>query len=208
MLAKISLGINALLIIAVIILFTRGNGGSESADEEGDSTKVEINTGEAITIAYFNNDSLNQDCQFVVDVQEEIQTVTNDAQNKIYAKENEITKWQQKWEAKGDLLPREMQQAQEEGAKLQEEYAMLQQQVQVEMAEKTNNLMMTMYNRITKYATTFCEKNSIDMLMAYQLGGDVIYINKDLDVTNQFIAHVNKEYSGGSGTEEAGAEEN
>ncbi|MCB9225444.1 MAG: OmpH family outer membrane protein [Crocinitomicaceae bacterium] len=195
-LAKLSLGINVVLLIAVIILFVKMPSSAGESAEDVDSTKVEIDNTNPTTIAYFNNDSLNIHSDFMVEVQMEIENVTKDAQNKIASKEAEITKWQQKWESKGQLLPREMEQAQAEGAKLEQEYAMLQQQVQMDMAQQTQDLMMTMYTRITKYAEDFCNKNNIDMLMSYQLGGGLIYISHDLDVTSQFINYCNQQYSG------------
>ena len=201
MIAKLSLGINVILLIAVIYLFIKMPGSSEESIEDDGSTTVEIDNNNPTTIAYFNNDSLNVNSDFMIEVQSEIEKVQTDAQSKIASKESEIANWQKKWESKGQLLPREMEQAQAEGAKLEQEYAQLQQQVQVDISEKTQNLMMTMYTRITKNATDFCKKNNIDMLMSYQLGGGLIYFNSDLDVTSQFINFCNKEYSGDTSEE-------
>jgi Skp family chaperone for outer membrane proteins len=194
-LAKLSLGINALLIVSVIVLFTRTPGSSDAQSDSEDSTTVEFTDEGASRIAYFSNDSLNLKCQFVQDVQEDANRVSIDAQKKIESKQYEITNWQKKWESKGELLEREYVKAQEEGAKLQEEYLALQQNLQVEVGQKTEQLMMTMYNRMSVYAQGFCEKNNIDMLVGYQLGGDIYYVNPNLEVTTEFINFANAEYS-------------
>ncbi|UKN02612.1 OmpH family outer membrane protein [Paracrocinitomix mangrovi] len=202
-LAKLSLGINLVLVIAVIFLFVKmPSGGSEEvAADDTTNTKVNFSDNEPIRVAYFDNDSLNINAQFMVDVQQDIQQVSIDAQGKIQRKEQEIINWQKKWNDKGQLLPREMEQAQKEQMELEQEYAQLQQQVQMDAQMQTESLMSTMFTRIAKYGESFCKENNIDLLLAYSRGGGVIYASKKLDVTKEFTNHMNKEYLGASDKE-------
>ncbi|MEX1002074.1 MAG: OmpH family outer membrane protein [Crocinitomicaceae bacterium] len=199
-LAKISIGINVILVIAVIILFVKmPSAASTGADAESDSlsTTVDIDKNQRLNIAYYSSDSLSTQSDFVKELQKEIQTSNQKAENKMKNKEREIQAWQKKWESKGgNLLPREMQQYQEEAAQKQQEIAIFEQSLQMEVAQEQEQLMMTMYQRIRNYAQTFSEKNEIDILISYQLGQNITYCNPKLDVTKQFINHANKEFNG------------
>ena len=199
-LAKISLAINVLLVIAVIILFVKmpATSGDVAENEEPDSlsTTANIDKNQRLNIAYYNSDSLSTKSDFVEELQREIEASSKKAEQKMKNKEYEIQQWQKKWEAKGgNLLPREMEQYQKEAQQKQQEIAQFEQNLQMEVAMEQEQLMMTMYQRIRNYATTFSEKNEIDILISYQLGQNITYCNPKLDVTKEFVNHVNKEFN-------------
>jgi Skp family chaperone for outer membrane proteins len=202
-LAKISLGINAVLIIAVIILFVKSPSGSGDASDSGDSTLVTIPDDGKLTIGFYNSDSLNTKSDFVLAVQNDIEASTKRAEQKMANEQARIEKWQKKWESKGpNLLDREIQQYQQEAAEMQQNAAMFEQNLQMELAMEQEKLMMTLYTRIQNYSKSFSEKNSIDILFSYQIGQNILYCNPNYDVTAGFIAHTNKEFSGGEDVEE------
>lgn len=194
MLAKISLGINAVLIIAVIVLFARGTSGTSDGDGI-DSSLVTIPDNGKMTIGYYNSDSLSTKSTFVTDLQIEIEASTRRAEEKMGAKEKEIQRWQQGWESKGQLLPREQEVYMGEAQAKQQEIAIFEQNLNIEVQMEQERLMITLYTRLQNYAKSFCEKNEIDMLVSFQMGQNVIYMNPNFDVTKQFLSHVNKEYN-------------
>ena len=196
-LAKISLGINALLVIAVIILFVKMPGGSGGEEDVPDSLSTEVNIPDdgKLTIAYYRSDTLSMKSDFVLEVQKQIEQVQVDAQNKMAAKEKEIQRWQQGWENKGTLLPNEQEKYMQEAQAKQMEIAQFEQNLNMQVAMDQENLMVTLYQRLESYAKSFCEENEIDMLVSLQMGQNVIYMNPNLDVTQQFLNHVNKEYN-------------
>ena len=194
-LAKISLGINALLIIAVIVLFVKMPSGSAGNTDEIDSTLVEFVDDGQLTIAYYRSDTLSAKSDFVKEVQNQIEQVQVDAQNDMAAKEKEIQRWQKSWEDKGQLLPREQEVYMAEAQQKQMEIAQFEQDLNMKVGMEQENLMLALYQRLEKYAKSFCEKNEIDMLVSLQMGQNVIYMNPTLDVTKQFLNHVNKEYN-------------
>lgn len=195
MLAKVSLGINAILIVAVVVLFVKSPSGSAGEVDGDDSSLVHIPDNGELTIAYYNSDSLSTQSDFVVDLQEQIQLSTTKAQDKMAGKEREIQRWQQSWEEKGSLMPREEQKYMEEAQSKQMEIAQFEQNLNMEVQMEQEKLMITLYMRLQNYAKTFCEKNEIDMLVSFQMGQNVIYMNPQFDVTSQFLIHVNAEYN-------------
>lgn len=198
-LVKISLGINVLLIIAVIFLFVKMPAAalSDETTDENDSlsTTVEVQNDGELTIAYYNGDSLNN-TQFFIDLQKNMQESSMKAENRLMNKQKEIEKWSAKWneKAQAGLLPNEQERYYKEAAEKEQELAMLQQTLQIETAQEQEQLMMTMYSRINLYAKSFAEKNNIDLLLQSQLGNNISYVGASMDVTTQFINHVNQEY--------------
>lgn len=195
MLAKISLGINAILIVAVVVLFVKSPSGTAGEVDADDSSLVTIPDNGELTIAYYNSDSLSTQSDFVVDLQEQIQLSTTKAQDRMAGKEREIQRWQQSWEEKGSLMPREEQKYMEEAQTKQMEIAQFEQNLNMEVQMEQEKLMITLYMRLQNYAKTFCQKNEIDMLVSFQMGQNVIYMNPQFDVTSQFLNHVNAEYN-------------
>ena len=87
-LAKLSIGINALLVIAVIILFVKMPGGATGEGEGDDSTKVNFSNEAPSRIAYFSNDSVNLKCQFVLEKMRLWPPKRNGRTKAIFWKEN------------------------------------------------------------------------------------------------------------------------
>jgi len=89
---------------------------------------------------------------------------------------------------------------------MQQSAAMFEQNLQMELGMEQEKLMMTLYSRIQNYSKSFSEKNSIDILFSYQIGQNILYCNPNYDVTDGFIAHTNKEFSGDSEVEDTDSE--
>lgn len=209
MLAKVSLGINALLVIAVIVLFVKMPGsGSGSGDVSEDSTSVDIHNDGEMTIAYYNGDSLNT-TDFVLEIQTSMEGVQMKGEQKLASTQKEIENWQEKWAKKSQtgLLEREQEQYYKEAAEMEQKMAYAQQSAQMEAAQETEQLMMTLYTRIQMYAKSFAEKNDIDLMLQFQLGNNISYVAPHMDVTKQFMNHVNAEYNSTFVADEEEAEE-
>lgn len=195
-LVKLSLGINALLVIAVIILFVKMPGGGESeGDADTLSTDVNIVDDGVLTIAYYNSDTMSTQADFVMEIQKEIEASNIRAQQKMENKQKELERWQKGWEEKGPLLPREEEQYMIEAQQKQFEAAQFEQNLQMEVGQEQETLMITLYQRLQNYAKGFCQEQNIDMLVSYAMGGNVIYMNPNFEVTKQFLNYCNKEYN-------------
>ena len=196
-LAKISLGINVLLIIAVIILFAKMPSGA-NADEVVDSndstaTSPIIPDDGTMKICYFNADSLNS-----LELMAELETMSAQAQqnaeSKMRNKQGEIEKWQAGWGDPSTLLPTEQRKYQEEGLKMQQDIAMFEQQVQMELAMEQENVMRTLITKVSDASKIFAEDNGYDFVLSYQTGQTIYYGSPNFDVTNQLMDLINTRY--------------
>lgn len=197
-LAKISLGINIVLIICVIILFTRGGNSTSSTEvAQNDTNQVDVvkpNDSE-LKIGYFMTDSLNSQLLLMKDVEGDMMNAQKTAEDKMRGKQAEIDRWKKKWEDKGPLLSSEQEQYQIEAQKMQLDAMEFEQKVQMDLAAKQENIMFTLYQRISNFSKIFAEKNNFDMIMSYQLGQNPVYIHPSLDVTKGLVKLMNDDYN-------------
>ena len=173
-LAKVALGINVILIIAVIILFAKmpSNGGEEVAvsDDSTDQTMATVPDDGQFRVGFFMADSLNTQWLFMKDLETEIGKLQLEGENKMKAKEREIQKWQKKWENMGTLLPDEQLKFQQEAAQKEQEFAIFQQNLQMDLAMRQENLMLTAIQRITVASKEYAEREGFDYIISYQVG--------------------------------------
>lgn len=196
-LAKISLGINVVLIIAVIILFVKMPSGSGTNEvvNTNDSTNTTplIPDDGTMKICYFQADSLNN-----LDMMAELELMgeqaQKDAESKMRSKENEIKRWQEGWGDPSKLLPSELRRYQEEAMSKEQEIGMFQQQVQMELAMSQEDLMLKLITRISDASKTFAEENGYDFVLSYQKGQNIYYGSPNFDVTAQLVELINAEY--------------
>jgi len=200
-LAVISLVINAILVIAVIILFVKmpsGNAGSEVVVSGNDSLPMDLGKmhekGENAVVVYYNSDSLNTQSKFVIDLQNEIMTAQKDAESKLQSKQSSMMSWEKKWKDKGMLTSSEQEQYMKEGTKMQEDMMVLQQQLEQQLYEVQNTLTMTGIQRITKYTQDLALANGYDFILSYQLGGQVVFVNPKMDITQDLIDMMNADW--------------
>ena len=200
-LAVISLVINAILVIAVIILFVKmpsGSSESEVVVSGNDSLPMDLGKmhekGENAVVVYYNSDSLNTQSKFVIDLQNEIMTAQADAEKKLQSEQSKMMSWEKKWKDKGMLTSTEQEQYMKEGTKLQEDMMMLQQQLEQQLFEVQNTLTMTGIQRITKYTQDLALANGYDFILSYQLGGQVVFVNPKMDITSELIEMMNADW--------------
>ncbi|MBI3135540.1 MAG: OmpH family outer membrane protein [Bacteroidetes bacterium] len=196
-LAVISLIISAILVIAVIILFMKAPGGSAEAVstpvDTTDMTKLH-EKGQGAIIVYYNSDSLNTRCSLVVEVQKEIMDAQVNAESRLQNKQKEFESWNKKWEAKFPLISSEQEQYQREGEKKQTEMLELQQQLEQELYETQNRLTLTALTRIQKYCRDLALQKGYDYVISYQMGGQVMFCNPKMDITDELVNTMNSDY--------------
>ncbi len=205
MAGKIALAINALLIIAVIVLFTRGDQQQATQDDGGQAITSEPQSndqGQALRIAYIKEDSILANYEYV----------------KIEGK-----KLEQRAQQKGNQFQREMAEYQEEAAKWEQLLAKEQSQELLQMAmselggkEKRLNDMQNemdrmqmdfssdLTERVQSYLKIFAAENGLDLVLNdAQVGSSILYSSGTLDVTDAVVDGLNAEYAAETAANEA-----
>ncbi len=198
-LAKISLGINLLLVIAVIVLFMKSPSGETSVSDREPVDTTDLTglgeKGETSVVVYYNSDSLNTKSKFIMDLQKEIMKAQTDAEASMKSKEDEYMRWQKRWEDKQPLMSHEEQQYMQEAQQKQNEIMMFQQQLEQDLYMKQSELTISGVNRVALYARELALSNNYDFVLQYSLGQNIVYCNPKMDVTEELLEIMNSDYS-------------
>ena len=199
-LAKIALVISVIVLILVIVLFTKIGNTNESTSTVVDSTDslvqqpiTSINpTGK---IAFFNMDSLNSKLLLFNEIEKEIKNAGIAAEKKMKRKQRDIDAWKSKWEKKGKLLSSEEAQYYKEAEKIQNEAMQFEQNVQMKLGQDQEEYMKTYALRISNFTSDFAKTNGYDAVFSFQFGQSPWYYNTTLDITNELAKVMNDEFS-------------
>jgi outer membrane protein len=206
-LAKVSLAINAILIVLVIVIFTKLPSTSSESDESvlamNDSTVVEdLGFSPTNKIGFFNLDSLNAQLGLFKEIEVEIQNASKSAENKMKKKQAEIDNWKNKWEKKGKLLSSEIPVYEQEAMEIQNDAMQFEQNVQMKLMQEQEELMQTYALRLSNYTKDYAKENGYDMIQAYQFGQSLWYYNPQLDITADLAKVMNDDYNSSSAVSE------
>ncbi len=208
-LAKVALGISVILIILVIILFTKlpstsnnntqiDNNQTKGIDSLSSEQNKIVNVP-TTNIAFFNMDSLGAKLDLFKEIEAGINKATKDAERKMKNKQAEITAWEKKWASKGQLLSTEQEQYMKEAQQMQNDAMNFEQRVQMELAQKQDELMLTYATRVSNHCKEFAEEKGYDAILAYTFGQNVWYYNPALDITNQLAEKMNASFAESTG---------
>jgi Skp family chaperone for outer membrane proteins len=198
-LAKIALGINAVLIVLVIVIFTKlqGNNSNESiAETTIEDSLVSVETPTELTgkFGFFNLDSLNSKLSLFKEIENEMKSSTTKAESKMKKKQGEISAWEKKWSSKGQLLSSEQETYMKEAQKMQNDAMQFEQNVQMVLQQEQAQLMETYAIRLADFNKRFAQKNGYDAVFAFQFGQSPWYYNPALDITNELADMMNAEF--------------
>lgn len=210
-LAKLSLAINAVLIIFIIMAFVKiGKSNSNLVSVNNTDT---TSTGETVhieptgKIGFFNLDSLNSQLALFKEIEQEMQNSAKNAENKMKKKQAEINAWEQKWSKKGQLLSSEQEQYMKEAQNMQNDAMQFEQNVQMKMVQEQESLMQTYALRLSNFTKDYAQDNGFDAVFAYQFGQSLWYYNPALDITNDLAKIMNDDYASSTGATEEIEEE-
>ncbi len=196
MLSKISLVLNAVLLILIINLYVRDC--NESEEAEGLEQVVEgDNTDTSLRIAYINTDTLDAKYLYSLEI---VETLKDEMDKKQRRLERKATKSQQEFDMLQQqartMTPSQLQQAQQRAMQLEQEIQVLQQEMATEFAEQQNDLQIKLINKLDVFLTKYNENAGYDFIMKKHSGSELLIANKNNDVTNEVLELLNNEYLG------------
>lgn len=172
---------------------------STPAPAKKDSTpKVPITRLDGLKIAYYANDSIKKYFDYfkreeaaAEKIQKRFETELK-KRNKVY--EDYIIKKDQ--EARSGLLSQnEIAMVQQKAQQMQNELMQYQQTEGQRIEEQTMKSLEAINKKVELWGKKYCEKHHIDLLLIQGQGGQINYINKEMDVTKAFINFLNENQS-------------
>lgn len=172
---------------------------SSPAPVKKDSTpKVPTTRLDGLKIAYYANDSIKKYFDYfkreeakAEKIQKRFETELK-KRNKVY--EDYIIKKDQ--EARSGLLSQnEIAMVQQKAQQMQNELMQYQQTEGQRIEEQTMKSLEAINKKVELWGKKYCEKHHIDLLLIQGQGGQINYINKEMDVTKAFINFLNENQS-------------
>ncbi len=211
MAGKISLALNAILIIAVAYLFMNQGATKDSVDNTNQTEQSEGNSDQqdlvfesssafdssgTQVIAYINGDVFMEEYEFVVENRTKLEAMTKASDRKVNAKYEEYRKLEEQWanyfqtEAQ---TPENMQLAQNDMIGKQMEIEKLEADENNRLQNKTIEFQNELMDRIEVFLDAYSKENNIDLIFSYQpkSGQGLLYTNNSFDITNDVVSGLN-----------------
>lgn len=192
MLSKISLAINAILLILVINLYL------PKEEDKSEVAEVEITTVDSnkpVRIAYLNTDSLDANYLYAIEI---VETLQDDMDKKQRRLERKATKLQQEFEqlqqAARSMTPTQMQAAQERAMQMEQEVQIMQQEFANEFSEQQNELQMDLVKDLDSFLATYNETANYDFIIKKHNGSDILVAGESFDITEDVLKKINEHY--------------
>lgn len=181
------------LIVLYVLFFT-----SKRPEEPKASVALLKSGNKALSIVFVNIDSLNEKYEFVKVLRNDLEGTGKRLQTEVLAEQGNFEKEAadfQKQVASNSIS--------EEKAKMVYEALMQKQQAIVEKKERFTqqvanmelNMNLRLLDTITNFLKRYNKIYKFDYILTYKTAGEILIANDTLDITNDVLGSLNKEYN-------------
>ena len=193
MLSKISLAINAILLVLVINLYV------QNCNTESDETAVEQveSTDNNIRIAFLNTDTLDLNYLFTIDVVETLQKEMEKKQRRLERKAMKLQQeYSQLQQSARSMTPVQLQAAQQRVVQMEQEIQVMQSDLANELAQEQNDLQIQLINKLDSFLLRYNDRENYDYIIKKHAASEVLIAKAQYDITKEVLDMLNKEYLG------------
>jgi len=180
------------LIVLYVLFFT-----SKRTEEPKASVALLKSGNKALSIVFVNIDSLNEKYEFVRMLRNDLEGTGKRLQTEVLAEQGNFEKEAAEFQRQvaSNSIP-------EEKAKMVYESLMQKQQAIVEKKERFTqqvanmelNMNLRLLDTITNFLKRYNEIYKFDYILTYKTAGEILIANDTLDITNDVLVSLNKEY--------------
>ena len=200
MMKNLSLIINAILFAALLVLYILFFKSQKSSPTNDISSSPEItkamNEG---GIVYINIDSVLNNYNMYIDLQAELQSKIKASEDQLANQEKALKKEEQDFQYKVDrqLVTRsEANDIQQTLMKKEQDLYQLQGNLQSKLAEDQQVAQRKVLNSIMEYLESLESHKNYKFVLGTTFGGNILYANKDLNITHEVVKGINERYKG------------
>ncbi|MBA3899090.1 MAG: OmpH family outer membrane protein [Bacteroidetes bacterium] len=205
---NLSIALNVVMAIAVGILYFLHFSSSTPNNAQADNEESVVTEGEmqemvsAIKadsrVYYVNSDSLYGNFQMMKKLEEDLlaekKKVEGQFKAKVTAFENEYMDLQSRAE-KGLLTSAEAQKKEAALINQEKNLKLLQEKLTNDLYDKEDEVKNKIQDYIYNYLKKYQQENGMDFILGYtRAGGPVLYGNEALDITNEVVSGLNRDY--------------
>lgn len=190
---NISLALNAVLLVAVAVLYYLHFSGRPSA--QADRGAITSASGSPL-IAFINADSVLKNYKYLdvrrKELEEKTKKLDQEYRNRAQGLQNDITNYQRNV---GNLTLSQARALEEDLQKKQQNLRVYEQTLTQELMGEEAKLNKELYDRVTAFLKKYGQSNGLHIVLKYDPSSDVLFAGDSLDITPDVIAGLNSEYA-------------
>ncbi|MBP6260011.1 MAG: OmpH family outer membrane protein [Paludibacter sp.] len=196
---NLSLILNAVLAIAVIVLFVKVfSNNPKSPSEKAFYKNDSLNAG-LLPIAYINVDSLLLNYQFAKEANESLIKKQEDSRLSINTKarqlQTEMSEFQRKLEANAFLSRERAEQEQSRLLKRQEDLRELDGQLSQQLMQVQQKMSEQLRDTINSFLKEYNKDQKYQLILSNTSSDNILYATEGLDITPEITDLLNKRYA-------------
>lgn len=168
----------------------------EPKTKEEKAPEVPVVHSNGLKIAFYYSDSLKSGFTYYKNEDARITKKGEAFQNEMMAKQRALEQKAQNYEKymrEGTMTGAEMQTLENEIMRMREQLMNQQQTRGAQLEKETNEALTVLGKKIEVAGKKYCEKYGIDILLIHGQGGQINFINDQMNVTQSFIDFLNHE---------------
>lgn len=162
----------------------------KSVESQGDKASVS-----GVNIAYYNQDSIATRFRFYREIDSILREKELNFQKELEAKYRSYQAYEagiQKKMENNEITGYQIEEIQQTAMQKQQSIQQFEQQRGAALQKESLKYQTALMNKIAEAGKEFSSSREIDMLLFYQKGGQITYINNAMNVTDDFINYLNK----------------
>ena len=193
---NLSIGLNVLLLIAVIVLYIlHFSGNGKSTSNQGGTATVNADA----KIVYINMDTLLNNYTQSRELNEaflkKLEANRTELNIKVKNFDREAAEFRNKVENNGFMTRERAEQAQMDLMIKQQNLQKLQQEMTENAQREQMEINRKLYDAITNFLTEYNKEKGYQLILSTTLGGNVLFAQEGFDITNEVVSQLNEQYA-------------
>ena len=193
---NLSIGLNVLLLIAVIVLYIlHFSGNSKSTSNQGGTVTMNADA----RIVYINMDTLLNNYTQSRELNEaflkKLEANRTELNIKVKNFDREAAEFRNKEENNGFMTRERAEQAQMDLMIKQQNLQKLQQEMTENAQREQMEINRKLYDAITNFLTEYNKAKGFQLILSTTLGGNVLFAQEGFDITNEVVSQLNEQYA-------------
>ena len=193
---NLSIGLNVLLLIAVIVLYIlHFSGNGKSTSNQGGTATVNADA----KIVYINMDTLLNNYTQSRELNEaflkKLEANRTELNIKVKNFDREAAEFRNKVENNGFMTRERAEQAQMDLMIKQQNLQKLQQEMTENAQREQMEINRKLYDATTNFLTEYNKAKGFQLILSTTLGGNVLFAQEGFDITNEVVSQLNEQYA-------------
>ena len=192
---NLSLALNAVLIVAVAVLFYLHFSGPSAAKSIGSGSPKDLK------VAYVNSDTILKYYDYFKVNRDKLETkgkrLDQDLKNRAQSFQSDYEAFQRN---ANNMTPNQFRAVEEDLTKKRQNLQLYQESLSQEMLVEQEKLTKELYSRITTYLKKYSDENGLQAILKYDASSDLLYGSDSLDISKVVLKGLNEAYQSEQGS--------